>query len=449
MSKKGKKKETGISLRAIQIWLIIGAVIISGLVFYSTYDLLSSYRRLADASSEHIKLRKDASELMDASDYLTEKVQRFTVDGDIQYLNDYFFEAFEARHREQAISKLSERTDNVKAVEKLKNALENSIELMNREYYAMKLVIEAKGYEEYPELLHNIEISAEDKALSANEKMYLATRMVLDDEYYNQKDQIRLSMQQCLDELEKRAISTDEFALESLSEKLMFIRLIIAIQASEIVFLVWLTSILGIHPILNAVEQIKSNRFIKESGAREFRYLVKAYNKMYAHYKASLEKLNFKAFHDELTGAYNRAGYQSLISSLDLSQTYMIIFDIDDFKSVNDNYGHEIGDKVLKKIVEIIKNYFRTDDYICRIGGDEFVIFMGNTPKINCEMIKHKIDDINKELSEVGELPAVSISAGVVHGSQSSDPEDLFKKTDSAMYESKQNGKSRVTFYSK
>ena len=64
-------------------------------------------------------------------------------------------------------------------------------------------------------------------------------------------------------------------------------------------------------------------------------------------------------------------------------------------------------------------------------------------------MIKHKIDDINKELSEVGELPAVSISAGVVHGSQSSDPEDLFKKTDSAMYESKQNGKSRVTFYSK
>lgn len=448
MSTKEKKKGTGISLKTIHIWMVTGAVLISIMMLYSTFDLFSSYRSLSEASTEHIKLRKDARELMDASDYLTERVQRFTVEGNTQYLNEYFSEAFSEHHREKAISKLSERTNNKVAVKKLEMALANSIELMNREYYAMKLVIEAKGYEDYPELLRDIEITSKDKLLSSDEKMYLATKMVLDDEYYEQKEQIRLNMQECLDELEKAAIATDESALKSLSNELTVVRLIILVQTAGMIFLVWLTARLGIHPVLRAVDQIKSNHFIKESGAREFRYLVKAYNKMYAHYKKSLEKLNFKALHDELTGAYNRAGYQSLVSGLDLNQTCMILFDVDNFKSINDNYGHETGDKVLIKLVNTIKKHFRTNDYICRIGGDEFVIFMGDSPKIYRNMISNKIDSINKELTESEELPSVTISVGVVHGSHSSDPEDLLKKTDRTMYESKQKGKCTVTFYS-
>ena len=115
---------------------------------------------------------------------------------------------------------------------------------------------------------------------------------------------------------------------------------------------------------------------------------------------------------------------------------------------INDNYGHETGDKVLVKLVDTIKKHFRSNDYICRIGGDEFVIFMGDSPKIDRNMISNKIDSINKELTESEELPSVTISVGVVHGSHSSDPEDLFKKTDRTMYESKQKGKCTVTFYS-
>ena len=435
MSTKGKKKETGISLRTVNIWLIIGAIIISGLMFYSTYDLFSSYRRLVSASNEHIELRKDARELMDASDYLTEKVQRFTVDGDIKYLNDYFSEAFEEHHRENAITKLSKRTDNKKAVKNLEKALENSVDLMNREYYAMKLVIEAKGYKDYPELLQKIEISAEDKALSANDKMYLATKMVLDEEYYNKKDIIRLNMQQCLDELEKTAISTDESALTSLSRELTFLRLVIIIQTIGMVFLVWLTARLGIYPILKAVDQIKANRFIKESGAREFRYLIKAYNNMYAHYKKSLEKLNFKAIHDELTGAYNRAGYQSLIAGLDLSQTCMILFDVDNFKNINDDYGHEEGDKVITLVSRTIQELF-SNEKLYRIGGDEFVV-IGKNPDYS-----ERISDLKAKLkssrAEIGDLPA-SVSAGFSVYDRNTDKEysDVFSRADKLMYEDK------------
>ena len=73
-----KKKHRAISLRTVNSCLIIGAVIMSGLMFFSTFRLSGSFRRVTEASEQQIELRKAARELMDASDYLTEKVQRFT-----------------------------------------------------------------------------------------------------------------------------------------------------------------------------------------------------------------------------------------------------------------------------------------------------------------------------------------------------------------------------------
>ena len=102
-----KEKKDGISLRSIHLWMIIGAAIISAVMFLSTYHLTQSFRHLTETSEQQIELRKAARELMDASDYLTEKVQRFTVDGDMRFLTEYFAEAFESQHREEAIKKMS------------------------------------------------------------------------------------------------------------------------------------------------------------------------------------------------------------------------------------------------------------------------------------------------------------------------------------------------------
>ena len=224
-------------------------------------------------------------------------------------------------------------------------------------------------------------------------------------------------------------------------------RVIIVIQAVGVIFLVWLTSHLGIHPILDAVEHIKDNKRIRESGTSEFRYLVRAYNRMYDIYKRSLERLNFKASHDELTGVYNRAGYDSILDSIDLTNAYMILIDIDDFKSVNDTYGHDVGDKVLIKTANALKNNFRTDDYICRIGGDEFVVFMVHASKEEQASIAAKAQAINAALADTADgLPATSISVGIVHGSESDDAETLFEKADDAMYRAKHSGKNTYSF---
>jgi diguanylate cyclase (GGDEF)-like protein len=212
--------------------------------------------------------------------------------------------------------------------------------------------------------------------------------------------------------------------------------------------MVWLTSRLGIHPVLNAVDRIKSNSPIPEVGANEFRYLARAYNKMYEVYKNSLARLNFKASHDELTGAYNRAGYDLLLSSIDLNNTYMMLFDVDNFKTINDTYGHEIGDKALIKLVKVLRSNFRSDDYICRIGGDEFVVFMVHTAEMQHNLLAQKMDEINRELAETDDgVPAISISVGIMDGKDAADTETLYKKADEAMYESKKNGKHTYTFY--
>ena len=134
----------GISLRTVHVWLIIGAVFISGLMFLSTYHLSTSFWDLTETSEQQIQLRKAARELMDASDCLTEKVQRYTISGDTRFLDAYFAEAFEANHREEAIARMSEGKEHDAALRKLQDAMDDSNELMNQEFYAMRLVIEAK-----------------------------------------------------------------------------------------------------------------------------------------------------------------------------------------------------------------------------------------------------------------------------------------------------------------
>ncbi|MBP5701558.1 MAG: GGDEF domain-containing protein [Lachnospiraceae bacterium] len=442
-----KKCKNGISLRVIHIWLILTMLVWSGTVVVASYRLTGTFSRLSEAQAQHTELMQAAHQLMDASDYLTERVQRFTIGGDRRFLDEYFTEAFESGRREDAISRMDINEMTRPAMEELKAAMAHSVSLMDQEYYAMKLVIEAKGYTDYPDVLDSVILSEEDAALSPDEKIRMATELVLNDKYYEQKDNIRRDMQESLDEIEKLMSNIKEEELDKLNREITFVRIIIVVQAVSILIMVRLTSILGINPVLKAVDNIKADSPIPEEGANEFRYLAQAYNKMYMKYRSSLDNLNYKASHDELTGAYNRAGYDILLSGIDLDSTYMLLLDVDNFKSINDNYGHEVGDKVLVKLVKVLKSIFRDDDHICRIGGDEFVVLMVHSTSINQRLLASKIEQINSELERDDDgLPPISISVGVVSGKEAANKDELFEKTDAAMYESKKNGKHTYTF---
>ena len=165
--------------------------------------------------------------------------------------------------------------------------------------------------------------------------------------------------------------------------------------------------------------------------------------------KSSLAHLDYKASHDELTGVLNRAGYDLLLTGIDCENTYMIMLDVDNFKTINDTCGHETGDRVLVRLARVLKKHFRSEDYICRIGGDEFVVFMVNTTKAQYDLVAAKIEEISRELFEPNDgLPSVTISVGIAHGSEFPDAAAWFEEADEAMYRAKQRGKQASRLFS-
>ena len=438
----------GISHRLVHVWLVVIILVFSGTVVFATIRLTGTFRRITSASRQNSDLQNAAHELMNASDYLTEQVQRFTVDGDIRFMDQYFTEAFESKRREEAVAKMDVGERTKPAYQKLQQALNSSVELMDIEYYAMRLVIEAKGYKDYPDVLTDIKLKQEDLNLEPEVMMRHATELVHSDEYYRHKDKIREGVQESLDEVEKLTKTIENAEIASMDRESCAVCVAVVIQALLVFFMICLTTRLAIKPILDAVEQIKADLPISEKGSNEFRYLAGAYNKMYEKNKSSIENLSYKASHDELTGAYNRAGYEFLQTTLELKSTCMMLFDVDNFKSFNDTYGHEIGDKVLIKVVNVLKQVFRDDDYICRIGGDEFVAFLMHSESINRRLIDSKMEQIRKLLENSDDgLPPIYLSIGIVHGKNVSDMTEMFERADEAMYKSKKSGKGSHTFY--
>jgi diguanylate cyclase (GGDEF)-like protein len=144
---------------------------------------------------------------------------------------------------------------------------------------------------------------------------------------------------------------------------------------------------------------------------------------------------------DHLTKAFNRRKFFDEIK--DLKEVYSIImFDIDFFKKINDTYGHEKGDFVLKKLVQDIQSYIRKDDMVFRWGGEEFFILFKNSRVNDIVNIAEKIRE-NVEKDDFDNLSlTISLSVAEV---KNMDIEEVIKELDDALYESKQNGRNRVT----
>ena len=281
MNKANQVKKDGISLRVTHIAMVICAVVISLLLVFSTYQSSDVFNRLSKATSNYIVRQKAAHDLMEASDYLTEMVQRFTLEGETQYLDNYFEEAFVSKRREASITSMSESEAEEVLVQQLQDAMNESTSLMYREYYAMKLVIDAKEIRDYPETLRAIELKEDDEFLSADEKMELAQEMVLGTEYYTRKEIIRTDLKASLQTLDKLMTETRQSTTDTLNRELTIVRIAIIALTVVILFLIWLMAHEGTLPLMKAQQCAEADQPVPVTGAREFRYMARSYNRMH------------------------------------------------------------------------------------------------------------------------------------------------------------------------
>jgi len=171
-------------------------------------------------------------------------------------------------------------------------------------------------------------------------------------------------------------------------------------------------------------------------------FIIKKYN----------NKLEYLANFDQLTNLNNRRSFTERLNFLLLlngrkSQKISLAFiDIDNFKTINDNYGHDIGDKVLVKIANIMKNSVRETDLVSRWGGEEFVIALINSDKENSKQILEKIMKKLYDDAEINSLVnnPVTMSIGLTMYKDNENFDLLVNRADDAMYKAKRGGKNRI-----
>lgn len=155
-------------------------------------------------------------------------------------------------------------------------------------------------------------------------------------------------------------------------------------------------------------------------------------------------ELRKQAQQDPLTGVYNRAGVELINARLEqISRGVLFMLDLDDFKSINDNFGHAAGDKLLMAVGHILNETFRTDDIVARVGGDEFVVFLSGSDNIKlAEQKGQELLDRVRELRIEGIDAVASVSVGAArapaHGRNYG---ALSVVADKALYQVKNGGK--------
>jgi diguanylate cyclase (GGDEF)-like protein/PAS domain S-box-containing protein len=159
--------------------------------------------------------------------------------------------------------------------------------------------------------------------------------------------------------------------------------------------------------------------------------------------------LKHKAYHDQLSDAYNREfiydnflHYKSEAQKKNL-KLGLIIFDIDHFKNINDTYGHNVGDKVIVKLVKIAKETTRESDYMIRWGGEEFIVITQIKVIEQLETIAEHIR-VAIENDTFDPVPKVTASFGIATSEANDTLESLVKKADDALYSAKNSGRNKV-----
>lgn len=320
------------------------------------------------------------------------------------------------------------------------------------EYYSMRLVAESygKSEESLPEEIRDVQLSTEDKALSAQDKRTKAQDIVCDTAYQSVRNEITDNVTECMNSLIRLTRNRQGRASTIFSDMYLKLEISIVVLVAMMLVICMLVRKLVVQPLVSYNESIKLGEIFPVIGAAELQNLAETYNKVYQENQETQKIIRHQAEHDSMTDILNRGAFEKILNIYENGEPNfaLILVDVDTFKSVNDTHGHAMGDKILKKVSKLLKDAFRSIDYVCRIGGDEFAIIMVEMTSDLQYTISDKIKAVNEELAMAEDgVPAVSLSVGVAFADRENPGESIFKDADKALYRVKENGRNGCDFY--
>lgn len=448
--KESKHSITGINIQLLNLFFIVITAIVFCFILVISNAVKNRFQAVERAMDKFIICEQSSELIKESANYLTDQARLFVVTHNEGYVQSYLDEINTTRRQQKALEDLEKVcSEKDLALQRLKIAMEQGQSLISMELYAIRLAYKTIGNKNIPPQIAEIQIRSIDSNLSNDKLQETALNNLFGEGYLIYKTRInencRLTIaaieQQIKDDLN---LNADELGTNISRLRLLFFTLLLI---NIILFISF--DILIILPLERFKIAIKNDEKLNVIGSLECKHLAESYNEIYE-LKAQNEKsLLKKAEYDALTGILNRRAFDQIChASAEKRQPLaLLLIDMDNFKYINDNYGHAGGDTALQELARILSETFRTDDYVARIGGDEFAVILPQCSRSAVSIIKQKILSINEKLINIKDnIKPVSVSVGVAF-SEDGFSEELFKRADKALYIVKEKGKRGCEVY--
>lgn len=196
-----------------------------------------------------------------------------------------------------------------------------------------------------------------------------------------------------------------------------------------------------------AAEVVELRR-VAEEKRQQWYHATATFETRVAVLETQLAGVREEASLDPLTRIGNRRHFEAALTErlqVSMRQFAVALFDLDDFKGINDTLGHQTGDRVLQRVATTLKASMRPGDLVARLGGDEFAAIAGGMPLRQAEArLAGVVTAIADECAKASDVPNVSLSCGVAECSAGDTAESLVARADKALYDAKRKGKNRV-----
>ncbi|ELV8648730.1 diguanylate cyclase [Vibrio fluvialis] len=354
--------------------------------------------------------------------------------------------------------------------QQLKSLLDRAVGLITESLSAKQLML-AKG--DHERVISRIESYAQKSAAFESHLEQLFESQTLNDEQRSAMEQMAAELESAENAIiqQLNTITTnDVYYTEKHEKEFLFVSLLLGISA---VVLGFLLTVYIVQIILQRIKRIQGdiktlnesldqgdslsqetvNKITTKDELAELEHDIKAVMSRLAKEITCREQVEKQlltlATQDKLTGAYNRHKWDEQIHmQLNLAQRGgypfgLILLDVDYFKRVNDQFGHQVGDQLLKRMVSELQQRIRSTDMLFRLGGEEFAILL---PMQDIESACKLAESLRSqmELLQVDNLPAFTISIGVTSYHDMDSEASIFRRADMALYRAKAQGRNQV-----